>query len=116
MGYSVLSCVILLPVIFYPSQHGGITIMAVKAKDKTTSANVFDNTPIVSTMPTADNSKAVTIGEVSYDMTNLVDVVKIAVALNTISDTQLQAYNAMRLGGIDETTIASLIGKGLESG
>src|SRR5687767_5182117 len=90
--------------------------MAPKAKDKTTSANVVDNTPIVSTMPTADNSKAVTIDEVSYDMTNLVDVVKIAVALNTMSDTQVQAYNAMRLGGIDETTIASLIGKGLESG
>ncbi len=49
-------------------------------------------------------------------MTNLVDVVKLAVALNTMSDQQLQAYTAMRSGGIDETTIASLIGKGIESG
>src|SRR4051794_39243547 len=88
--------------------------MAPKAKDKKISANVVDNA--IATTPTADNSKAVPIGEVNYDMSSLVDVVKLAVALNTMSDTQVQAYNAMRLGGIDETTIASLIGKGLESG
>jgi hypothetical protein len=74
MGYSMLSCVILLPIIFYQSKHGGITIMAPKAKDKTSSANVVDNA--IATAPTTDNSKAVTIDDVSYDMTNLVDVVR----------------------------------------
>jgi hypothetical protein len=91
---------------------GESRIMAPKAK--TTNPNVADNA--VSPTPTVDNSKAVTIDAVSYDMSNLVDVVKLAVILNTMSQQQQQAYEAMRLGGIDETTIASLIGKGLESG
>jgi hypothetical protein len=91
---------------------GEITIMAPKTKDKTTSANVVDTA--VSPTPPTDNSKTVTIDSVSYDMTNLVDVVKLAVALNTMNDQQLQAYNAMRAGGIDDATIASLIGKGCQ--
>lgn len=95
--------------------------MAPKPKHTTKDNQPDETTPIgaassTTITPSTDNSKVVTIGEANYDMSNLADVVKLAVTLNTMSDTQVQAYNALLAGGIDTNTIASLIGKGLEAG
>src|SRR5215212_5850555 len=104
------------PLLLTSINHRRITIMASKAKDKTTNPNVAETTE--STTPTAVGAaKATTIVAIDgtdYDMALPVDIIRLADILNVMDEQQRAAYAIMQANNM-LVTFANMAAKGLES-
>lgn len=87
---------------------------ATTEKKPTTTTTPTDTTPTApTTTTTPTDDKLVTFKEIKYDLSNLGDVLNLAIALDVLTPAQRQAFDVMRAGNMELSAIAMVIAPGL---